>query len=62
MGENPRGRYGRIVYDLEADFGVKPEALRKRFQFYFDRFAVRVERPAGSSLGRGGREYMGERS
>ncbi len=44
---NPRGRYGRVVYDLKRDFGVDPEALRERFDFYFDRFPVRVEPQAG---------------
>ncbi len=43
MAENPRGKHGRIVYDLEADFGIQREALRERFAFYLDRFAVRVE-------------------
>ncbi len=28
--------YGRVVYDLEGQFGVSPEALRKRFDFYYD--------------------------
>jgi hypothetical protein len=41
--DNPRGKHGRILYDLEADFGVDPNALRERFGFYFDRFAVRAE-------------------
>lgn len=43
MADNPRGKHGRIVYDLKGDFGVDPEALRERFQFYYDRFPVRVE-------------------
>jgi hypothetical protein len=43
MAENPRGKHGRILYDLKADFGVEPEALRKRFDFYFERFPVEVE-------------------
>jgi hypothetical protein len=41
--ENPRGKHGQILYDLRADFGVDPDELRKRFAFYFDRFAVRAE-------------------
>lgn len=44
MLENPRGKHGRIVYDLEADFGVDPEALRERFGFYFERFPIKAER------------------
>jgi hypothetical protein len=43
MRANPRGRYGRIQYDLRADFGIDPNALRERFQFYFDRFPIRAE-------------------
>jgi len=43
MAKNPRGKHGRIVYDLKADFGVEREELRRRFDFYFERFPVRVE-------------------
>jgi hypothetical protein len=43
MRENPRGKHGRIVYDLKGDFGVDPDALRKRFDFYYDRFPVKLE-------------------
>lgn len=43
LEENPRGKYGRVRYDLKADFGVDPRELRKRFDFYFERFAVRAE-------------------
>ena len=41
--ENPRGRHGRIRYDLKRDFGVDPKELRQRFGFYFDRFPARAE-------------------
>jgi hypothetical protein len=44
LAENPRGKHGRILYDLKADFGVDPDELRERFDFYFERFAVRAER------------------
>jgi hypothetical protein len=44
-GRNPRGKHGRILYDLEADFGVDPEALRERFDFYFARFPIEIETP-----------------
>jgi len=40
---NPRGKHGRIVYDLKGDFGVDRDELRERFAFYFDRFAVQPE-------------------
>jgi hypothetical protein len=45
MAGNPRGKHGRILYDLEGDFGVDPGALRKRFDFYFERFPIRAEAP-----------------
>lgn len=35
---NPRGRDGRIVYDLRADFGLEPDALYDRYAFYFEAF------------------------
>jgi hypothetical protein len=35
---NPRGRNGRVVYDLRADFGLEPDDVRARFGFYLDRF------------------------
>jgi len=40
---NPRGKHGQIRYDLQGHFGVAPEELRSRFDFYFDRFDVRPE-------------------
>ena len=40
---HPRGKGGRVHYDLEGQFGANPEAVRERFEFYFDRFAVRAE-------------------
>jgi hypothetical protein len=42
MAEHPRGRYGRVHYDL-ADFGLDERELRDRFQFYVERFAVEAE-------------------
>lgn len=43
MVANPRGRHGRVEYDLRGDFGVDPDALRDRFAFYFERFSVEME-------------------
>ncbi len=43
VDEHPRGRHGRIVYDMAADFGLDRQALRRRFRFYTDRFGVREE-------------------
>ncbi len=40
---NRRGAKGRIPYDLKRHFGVEPQELRSRFDFYFDRFDVRPE-------------------
>ena len=43
IAANPRGKHGRIVYDLRGDFAVEPAALRKRFDFYFQQFPVKTE-------------------
>ena len=43
MDDNPRGKHGRLVYDLKGDFGIEPEALRERFSFYYERFPVELE-------------------
>ncbi len=43
MENNPRGKYGRVTYDLKGDFGIDPNALRERFGFYFERFPIRAE-------------------
>jgi hypothetical protein len=40
---NPRGKHGRIRYDLQRHFGVSADALRERFDFYFDRFDIEPE-------------------
>jgi protein-disulfide isomerase-like protein with CxxC motif len=41
--ENRRGKHGRVVYDLARDFGLDPATVRRRFDFYFARFAVEPE-------------------
>jgi hypothetical protein len=43
MAANPRGRYGRVAYDLHGDFGLDPAAVRAHFGYYFDRFPVTEE-------------------
>jgi hypothetical protein len=43
IADNRRGKHGRVVYDLQGDFGVDPSLVRERFGFYFDRFGVRAE-------------------
>jgi hypothetical protein len=35
---NPRGKNGRVVYDLRRDFGLEPRQVRERFAFYFEVF------------------------
>lgn len=44
IADHPRGKHGRITYNLEQDFGVDPDALRDRFGFYFAQFPVQAER------------------
>ena len=43
MAANPRGKHGRVTYDLKAYFGIDPAELRRRFDFYFERFPIRAE-------------------
>ncbi|MBW2507250.1 MAG: sulfotransferase [Deltaproteobacteria bacterium] len=40
---HPRGKGGRVRYDLEGQFGTRPEVVRERFGFYVERFPVRIE-------------------
>jgi hypothetical protein len=41
---NPRGKDGRIVYDLRSDFGLEPADLYERYAFYFEAFPqIRTE-------------------
>lgn len=35
---HPRGRFGRVSYDLQTDFGINPNELSERYDFYFQRF------------------------
>lgn len=49
MATHPRGRNGRVVYDLEGDFGIDAGELRERFAFYTEAFDVRSETGKGSS-------------
>lgn len=44
MQTHQRGKDGTIVYNLKEDFGVDPDELRRRFEFYFEQFPVQVER------------------
>ncbi len=38
LAGNPRGKEGRVLYDLRGDFGLEPAVLRQRFAFYFEAF------------------------
>jgi hypothetical protein len=49
LDANPRGKHGQIRYDLEADFGVKPESLYERFDFYYQRYPLLDPRQARSN-------------
>jgi hypothetical protein len=40
---NPRGKHGRVRYELQRHFGVTADELHGRFEFYFDKFDVRPE-------------------
>ena len=41
IDNNPRGKYGRVVYHLERDFGVSPVDLQERFSFYYKHYQVK---------------------
>jgi len=43
LAEHPRGKHGRVVYDLAGDFGLDAAALRERFAFYFAKTGVVAE-------------------
>ena len=47
MASHPRGRNGRVVYDLEGDFGLDRDELHRRFAFYTDQFEIRTESGKG---------------
>lgn len=38
VGSHPRGRDGRLAYDLREDFGLDPSTVFDRYAFYFDAF------------------------
>jgi hypothetical protein len=43
MASHPRGKDGRVVYDLEGDFGVSGDEIRERFAFYTEEFDIAPE-------------------
>lgn len=38
VADNPRGKDGRVVYDLRGDFGLDPDELYDRYSFYLEAF------------------------
>ena len=38
IATHPRGKHGQVQYNLQRDFGVAPDTLRERFQFYLQVF------------------------
>lgn len=40
METHPRGRYGKVIYNLEADFQIKPDELRAELADYIERFDI----------------------
>jgi Sulfotransferase family len=38
LAGNPRGKDGRLVYDVYGDFGLDPAELQERFAFYYEAF------------------------
>ena len=43
MKNNPRGKHGQVIYDLPKHFGITAEEVRRSFDFYCQRFAVKLE-------------------
>ncbi|WP_417622355.1 sulfotransferase family protein [Parasphingorhabdus sp.] len=41
--DNDPGVKGRVMFNLERDFGLTADDIRKDFEFYFDRFPVEKE-------------------
>lgn len=41
--EFARGKHGSIIYNLKEDFGIDPNAVRERFEFYYREFDIRQE-------------------
>lgn len=43
LAANPRGKHGRIDYDLAGQFGLDPDRARERYGFYLERFGIEAE-------------------
>jgi hypothetical protein len=45
IADHPRGRHGKVVYDLEGDFAISRESAYELFAKYMDAFPVQREEP-----------------
>ncbi len=41
--DHPRGKHGRVIYNLKENFGVSAEEIRERFEFYYREYPVKIE-------------------
>jgi hypothetical protein len=49
VNTHPRGKHGQVSYNIERDFGISRDELRKRFDFYDDAFpAMTASRTSAS--------------
>jgi len=44
MQEHPRGKYGRLTYDI-TQFGYETAERKEALRFYIDQFNLREENP-----------------
>ncbi len=40
---HPRGRHGRVIYDLKADFDIEPAEVKNQLADYIEKFNVQIE-------------------
>jgi hypothetical protein len=45
IATHPRGRHGKVIYDLEGDFGIRRDDMYDYFGNYMDAFPVQREEP-----------------
>lgn len=45
IADHPRGRHGKVLYDLEGDFGITREHMNEVFDEYMQAFPVQREEP-----------------
>lgn len=43
IDDHPRGKHGRMIYNLQQQFGISREQLAERFEFYYSQFPVKKE-------------------